>query len=229
MVDVLIVEDDPMVAELNKKYVQMVPGFNLVANVSNGEQALHRIHDNHIDLILLDVFMPKLNGLELLQHIRISYPKIDIIMVTAACKTNEIQAALRLGVIDYIVKPFTFERLRTALVSYQERVRLLSSSKILNQHQLDDRIFAKPTTHNTGLPKGIDNLTLQKVREVIIQYNCDFSMSDIVELISLSRISLKKYLDYLEELGELKSHLTYLSIGRPVKRYIYQNINYNLR
>lgn len=222
MVDVLIVEDDPMVAELNKKYLHMVPGFNLVANVVNGEQALHFIHDNHVDLILLDVFMPKLNGLELLQHIRISYPKIDIIMVTAACNTNDIQAALRLGVIDYIVKPFTFGRLRTALISYQERIRLLSSSKILNQNQLDDRIFAKPVSQNKSLPKGIDRQTLKKVREVIIDYNKEFSMSDIVELIPLSRISLKKYLDYLEDLGELESHLTYLSIGRPVKCYIYQ-------
>lgn len=222
MVDVLIVEDDPMVAELNKKYLHMVPGFNLVANVVNGEQALHFIHDNHVDLILLDVFMPKLNGLELLQHIRISYPKIDIIMVTAACNTNDIQAALRLGVIDYIVKPFTFGRLRTALISYQERIRLLSSSKILNQDQLDDRIFAKPVSQNKNLPKGIDRQTLKKVREVIIDYNKEFSMSDIVELIPLSRISLKKYLDYLEDLGELESHLTYLSIGRPVKCYIYQ-------
>ncbi|MBI0094083.1 two-component system response regulator DcuR [Gilliamella apicola] len=222
MIEVLIVEDDPMVAELNKKYLQMISGFNLIANVNNGEQALHFIHDNHIDLILLDVFMPKLNGLELLQHIRISYPQIDIIMVTAACNTGDIQTALRLGVIDYIVKPFTFERLRTALISYQERIRLLSSSKILNQHQLDDRIFAKPTIHYKNLPKGIDSQTLKKVREVIISYNNEFSMSDIVELISLSRISLKKYLDYLEELGELESYLTYLSIGRPVKRYIYQ-------
>jgi Response regulator of citrate/malate metabolism len=222
MIDVLIVEDDPMVAELNKKYLQMISGFNLIANVANGEQALHFLHDNHIDLILLDVFMPKLNGLELLQHIRISYPKIDIIMVTAACNTSEIQTALRLGVIDYIVKPFTFDRLCTALITYQERVRLLSSSKILNQHQLDDRIFAKPVRYNKGLPKGIDIQTLETVRDAIIKCQSDFSMNDIVESIPLSRISLKKYLDYLEDLGELESHLTYLSVGRPVKRYLYQ-------
>lgn len=222
MVEVLIVEDDPMVAQLNKKYLQMLPGFNLASVVSNGEQALHFIHDNHIDLLLLDVFMPKLNGLELLKYIRISYPKIDIIMVTAACNTNDIQTALRLGVIDYIVKPFTFQRFRTALISYQERVRLLSSSEILNQDQLDDRIFTKHVNPSTRLPKGIDSQTLQSVREVIANYKKDFSMSDIVELISLSRISVKKYLDYLEELGEIESHLTYLPIGRPVKRYVYQ-------
>lgn len=222
MVEVLIVEDDPMVAELNKKYLQKLTGFSLAATVTNGEQALHFIHDNHIDLLLLDVFMPKLNGLDLLKYIRISYPKIDIIMVTAACNTNDIQTALRLGVIDYIVKPFTFERFRTALISYQERIRLLSSAEILNQNQLDDRIFTKNFNTANRLPKGIDAQTLQSVRNVIVNYQQDFSMSDIIELIPLSRISVKKYLDYLEELGEIESHLTYLPIGRPVKRYIYQ-------
>ena len=183
MVEVLIVEDDPMVAELNKKYLQKLTGFNLAATVTNGEQALHFIHDNHIDLLLLDVFMPKLNGLDLLKYIRISYPKIDIIMVTAACNTNDIQTALRLGVIDYIVKPFTFERFRTALISYQERIRLLSSAEILNQNQLDDRIFTKNFNIVNRLPKGIDAQTLQSVRNVIVNYQQDFSMSDIIELI----------------------------------------------
>lgn len=223
MIDVLIVEDDPMVAQLNKKYLQMLPGFKLVGQVDNGEDALHFIHENHVDLLLLDVFMPKLNGLELLQHIRVSYPKIDIIMVTAACNSSDIQTALRLGVIDYIIKPFTFGRLRTALVSYQERIRLLSSSESLNQAELDNRIFPKQTNNvNKGLPKGIDEQTLQRVKETIANYQCDFSMSDIVDLIALSRISLKKYLDYLEDLGEIESHLVYLSVGRPVRRYIYQ-------
>ncbi|QIQ21347.1 response regulator [Zophobihabitans entericus] len=219
MIDVLIVEDDPMVAELNRKYLQMIPGFKLVGQVSDGEEALHYIHDNHVSLLLLDVFMPKMDGLKLLQHIRTSYPKIDIIMVTAACNTSDIQTALRLGVIDYIVKPFTFGRFRTALLSYQERVRLLSSTEILDQKQLDSRIFAKATEHTKTLPKGIDSETLKIVQEVINSYNGDFSMSDIVPLINLSRISLKKYIDHLEEAGELESYLAYLSVGRPVRVY----------
>ncbi len=219
MIDVLIVEDDPMVAELNKTYLQMVPGFRLVGCAKDGEQALHFLHDNAVSLLLLDVFMPKLNGLELLKHIRTSYPQVDIIMVTAACDSDNIQTALRLGVIDYLVKPFTFERLRTALISYQQRLRLLSTTDTLDQTQLDNRIFSKTQETPKLRPKGIESETLNRVLNMIMQYEGDFAMSDLVPLSNLSRISLKKYIDYLEERGELGSYLTYLSVGRPVRMY----------
>lgn len=219
MIHVLIVEDDPMVTELNKKYLQMISGFKLVGQVKNGEEALHFIHDTPVSLLLLDVFMPKLNGLELLQHIRTSYPKIDIIMVTAACDTENIQSALRLGVIDYIVKPFTFERFRIALVTYQERVRLLNSTQVLDQKQLDHRIFAKSPENIKSLPKGIEPDTLKNIQEILASYHSDFAMSDLTALSTLSRISLKKYIDYLEEIGEIESYLAHLSVGRPVRMY----------
>lgn len=223
MINVLIVEDDPMVAELNKKYLQMIPGFKLVGQVNDGEAALHFIHDHSVTLILLDMFMPKLDGLQLLQHIRTSYPNIDIIMVTAACNSDNIQSALRLGVIDYMVKPFTFKRFRTALVAYQERIRLLNSTTILDQKQLDQRIFAKNIEKSDLLPKGIEADTLKNIRKIIADYTNDFAMSDLVSRCTLSRISLKKYIDYLEKIGELESYLTHLSVGRPVRIYSVKN------
>ncbi|XKM12824.1 response regulator [Orbaceae bacterium ac157xtp] len=224
MIDVLVVEDDPMVAELNKNYLQMIPGFKLVGQVNNGEEALMFIADNLVSLILLDLYIPKLDGIELLKHIRTSYPNIDIIMVTAARNTESIQAALRLGVIDYIVKPFTFDRLRTALLSYQERVRLLNSSSEFDQISLDNQLLSKSTNTNHKLPKGIDAETLKTVKEVLSTHNKPFAISDIVPLINLSRISLKKYIDYLSEIGELQSHLVYLSVGRPARIYVLQQI-----
>lgn len=225
MLNVLIVEDDPMVSELNKKYLQMLPNFKLVGQVGDGQEALKFIETHAISLVLLDVFMPKLSGLELLQQIRSHYPEIDIIMVTAACNADNIQTALRLGVIDYIVKPFTFERFRTALITYQERIRLLTSEKIFDQALLDKRIFSKQLQSQKTFPKGIDIETLKIVQQAISDYPCDFSMSDIVSTINLSRISLKKYMDYLEESGDLHSYLTYPAIGRPLRMYSHQNIN----
>lgn len=220
MINVLIVEDDPMVADLNKKYLQMVPGFRLVNQVTNGEEALHFLHDNPVALILLDVFMPKINGLQLLEHIRISYPKTDIIMVTAARNAQDIQTALRLGVIDYIVKPFIFGRFRTALLSYQARVRLLSSVNTLDQELLDNRIFAKQSSpQSKGKLKGIDGETLSVVKRAIDTHQDDFSINYLLPLINLSRISLKKYVDYLEESDELESYLIYLAVGRPLRIY----------
>ncbi|WP_392565770.1 response regulator [Utexia brackfieldae] len=223
MIDVLIVEDDPMVAELNKKYLQMIPGFKFVGQAHNGEEALKVISQKQISLILLDLFMPNINGLELLKQIRNDYPAIDIIMVTAARNTDSIQTALRLGVIDYIVKPFTFERLRTALFTYQERLRLLSSHAEFDQSELDQGIFSKPAEQNNKLPKGIDAETLDRVKAVIIDYGTAFTVADLVPLIELSRISLKKYIDYLDVSGELQSHLVYSAVGRPARMYLWQN------
>lgn len=220
MIDVLIVEDDPMVTELNKKYLQMITGFRLIGQASNGEQALQIITEQPVSLILLDLFMPKIDGLELLKRIRHHHPTIDIIMVTADRSAESIQSALRLGVIDYIVKPFTFDRLRTALNTYRERLRLLSSCNELDQTALDNRIFSKALIQDKTLPKGIDIETLNKVRSVITHYGQSFTVSDLLPFIDLSRISLKKYIDYLEESCELESYLSYPAIGRPARIYV---------
>lgn len=218
-IDVLIVEDDPMVAELNKSYLQMVHGFQLIGVVPNGEEALKIIQQQPVSLLLLDVFMPKMDGLKLLRQIRMKYPKTDIIMVTAARQTQDIQTALGLGVIDYIVKPFTFERFQMALTAYKERVRILSSENELDQALLDKNFLSKAVAVHEHLPKGIDAQTLKTVQEAIVAHGKDFTVNDIVPAVGLSRISLKKYVDYLEESGSLKSTMFYPAVGRPSKKY----------
>lgn len=219
-IKVLIVEDDPMVAALNKNYLQMIQGFQLAGIVANGEAALEFIKKNDVALLLLDVFMPKMNGLKLLQTIKKQKPDVDVMMVTAARQSNDIQMALRLGVIDYIVKPFTFERFQTALITYQERVRILSSEGELDQALLDRKLLAKKTDDaGDFLPKGIDANTLKMVINAIEAYGQRFTVNDMVSRLVLSRISLKKYLDYLEQTGFLKSTLYYPVVGRPSKQY----------
>lgn len=223
MINVLVVEDDPMVAALNAQYLQMIPGFQLIAQATNGLDALALIDNaaqrEPINLLLLDVFMPQLNGLALLQKMKQTHPIIDIIMVTAARNTLDIQTALRLGVIDYIVKPFTFERLQTSLIAYQERVRLLSTADNIDQTILDRRILTRPLVTTVNLPKGIDAITLKNVKQLIAHSTATFSVNDLLPLSNLSRISLKKYLDYLLAQGDLNSHLAYDTGGRPVTVY----------
>ncbi len=218
-IKVLIAEDDPMVAELNKSYLQMIHGFELVGVVSNGEEALRLIQETPVSLVLLDVFMPGMDGLKLLRQIKMNQPEVDIIMVTAARQTQDIQTALGLGVIDYIVKPFTFERFQMALTTYKERVRILSSEPELNQTLLDKNFLSSKVALHDHLPKGVDSQTLKTVREAIITHGKEFTMNDIVPIVGLSRISLKKYVDYLEETGLLKSTLFYPAVGRPSKKY----------
>lgn len=218
MLSVLIVEDDPMVAEINRNYLELTEGFCLAGLAADGAQALDFLEHTPVSLILLDVFMPNMDGLSLLKELRVRHPAIDVIMVTAARSGNDIQTALRLGVIDYIVKPFTLERFQAALFAYRERLRLLHDESQLDQDKLDSRIFIQKTRAPV-LPKGIDATTLELVREAVRGHEGEFSVKDIVPLSGLSRVSLKKYLEHLEACGEIAGSLVRLPVGRPVMRY----------
>lgn len=218
MISVLVVEDDPMVAELNKGYLKMIDGFVLTGAINNGADALLFMDKNNVTLLLLDVFMPGLDGLGLLKEVRARYPSVDVIMVTAARGGDDIQAALRLGAIDYIIKPFIFERFQSALVNYRERVRLLADEAELSQSAIDRRIFAKEVRGHKA-PKGIEQETLLRIQRIVRQQQKPFDVQALVPIVKLSRISLKKYLDYMVDRGELYNELAYRGQGRPVTLY----------
>lgn len=218
MIKVLVVEDDPMVAELHKGHLKMIDGFVLTGTINNGVDALTFMENYEIELLLLDVFMPGLDGLNLLKEVRIRFPNVDVIMVTAARSGDDIQAALRLGAIDYVVKPFVFERFQSALINYRERVRLLADEAELSQAAIDGRIFAKEI-RNHKVPKGIEQETLARIQEIVRQQLKPFDVQALVPVVKLSRISLKKYLDYMVEIGDLYSELAYRGQGRPVTLY----------
>ncbi len=216
MIKVIIVEDDPMVVAINQDYLQRVQGFSLEGTCNNADECLEYLEKNNVDLILLDVYMQGITGLELLSVLHKKYPKVDVIMITAARSSAEIQKALHLGVIDYLMKPFQFERFQAALIAYQERFRLLHSAKELDQDVLDQRIFIHKKAET---PKGISEETLQHIKENFVQTGKACSLKDLEEVTGLSRVSLKKYLTYLEQSGEIFSRLEYPDIGRPIRLY----------
>ena len=218
MINVLIVEDDPMVAAINKTYLERTNGFRYAGGVPDGAAAVDFLRRHSVSLVLLDVFMPNMDGFSLLRVIREEHPGVDVIMVTAARASADIQQALRLGVADYIVKPFTYERFQAALYAYAERTRFLQSGEDISQETLDKRIFAKKSSP-LQLPKGIDAVTLARVRDVASSYEGDFRMQDIAPLVGISRVSIKKYLEFLESISCLTSTLVYLPVGRPVTTY----------
>jgi len=118
MIDVLVVDDDFRVAEINAKYVGKVPGFRVAARAHSAAQALASVQRGPIDLVLLDHYLPDQTGLELVHRMREQGLGTDVIMITAAGDVATVQAAMRLGALHYLVKPFTFAALRTRLDSY---------------------------------------------------------------------------------------------------------------
>jgi len=227
MIRVLLVEDDPMVAELNRMYVSRVPGFEVVASARSGSEALELLQRHTVDLLLLDIFMPGQSGLELMEAIRRRALDVDVIFVTAARDAATIDRALKLGAVDYLIKPFEFERLKQALDRYGETRRLIRGGQVLDQAELDKRLARRPAEGRAteGLPKGLDRNTLAKVLQAIAAWPEQrpwFTSEEVGQQVGLSRVSVRKYFDFLCELRVLRMELGYGTGGRPVHRFLFQ-------
>jgi len=199
-----------------------IQGFSLVGSVNNGVDAMSFLKkkSNNVDLILLDVFMPQMDGIAFLEKVKREYNHIDVIMVTAAQSAKDVKFALSHGVVDYIIKPFTFERMALALNTYKNRIEILNASISVEQSTLDKKIFPKNQSANF-CPKGIDKQTLLSVKQIVASQEGMFSIKKLTTQTRISRISLKKYLNYLEEQGVIKGTLQYRAVGRPVLMYQY--------
>ena len=228
MIKVMIIEDDPMVAVLNRQYVERVEGFSVIGHAADTVEAHSLLAKEEVDLLLLDIHMPGMNGLDFLRQLREEKKDLDVILITAASKISQIQQALRLGAVDYLIKPFEFSRFQEALLQYQNHYEGLGDRNKVDQQELD-RMFRKKreavqeiSSFGT-VPKGLTKTTLKKVIEVIMQMEADsFSTEDIAEISGISRVSVRKYLKFLTEIGYLEENLIY-GIGRPIYRYLIKN------
>ncbi|PTE77124.1 response regulator [Staphylococcus gallinarum] len=228
MIRVLIVEDDPMVAQLNKQFIEKVEGYDLVDITHNVKDATSVIETQPIDLVLLDVYMPDENGLTLLTYIREHHYKIDAILITAASDADKIQTAMRYGAIDYLIKPFEFERFKQSLLQYKHKHQFFNENQSFDQSTLDSRLFNKSETKSNGtatLPKGLTKGTLQAIIDKVNHSGKQtFSTDEIAEIADVSRVSVRKYLKFLADINVLEESLTY-GIGRPVYQYKFRQDN----
>ena len=213
-----------MVAELNRLYLGHVSGFETIASVRSAAEGLALLRTRPVDLLLLDIFMPGQSGLELMEEIRRQGLDVDVIFVTAARDTGTIGKALKLGAVDYLIKPFEFERLKQALERYRETHRMFRGGASLDQTELDQRLARRPMEgHATeGLPKGLDRNTLEKLLQVIEARPADaawFTSEEIAQVVGLSRVSVRKYLEFLCTLKTLRMEPGYGTGGRPVHRF----------
>lgn len=222
MIKVMIVEDDPMVAEFNKRYLEEIEGFKLIAMAKTTKDALGYLEKNSIDLILLDIYMPGSNGLEFLTKLRKLNKEIDVIMISAASDKMSIEKALRYGAVDYLIKPFEFDRFKMALTNFREHKIHMIQRESFNQEQLDALIFHNRLAEKVGnqLPKGLTKSTLKNIYETIKDWeNRSFTTEQLGYEIGISRVSTRKYLSFLTDLGVLEEEVIYGSVGRPQYEY----------
>ncbi|MFF2378767.1 response regulator [Streptomyces sp. NPDC058108] len=225
MIDVLVVDDDFRVAEINAKYVGKVPGFRVVARAHSAAQALAAVERAPVDLVLLDHYLPDRTGLELVHHMREQGHGTDVIMITAASDVVTVRAAMRLGALHYLVKPFTFAALRTRLDSYaalRRTVDRVGGRGVAGQDQVD-RIFGAlrtaPAPLSPGLPRGHSEPTTDLICGVLHRSGRPLSAHEVAAETGLSRSTAQRYLRHLEQAGRLRLSLRYGDTGRPEHRY----------
>lgn len=220
MIRVLIVEDDPMVGMINKNYVESVEDFAVVSVASSYLEAIDILRSNKVDLVLLDIYLPKGDGISILRELRRNQYRCDVIMVTASSEIEKIDESLRLGVFDYLIKPFEYERLRRSLEDYKARYELLNTKDNISQQDLD-RIFLS-ISNNSGrsLQKGLNQLTLNRVSRFMDE-NAGKALTaeDIAGKLGLTKVTVRRYLDYLESIGYIIKGLEYGAVGRPLYKY----------
>ena len=217
---VLIVEDDPMVSMINEQYVNRNKAFAVVGKCKDGKSALDFLEKNDVDLIVLDVFMPLMDGFETLRQIRKNKKSVDIIMVTAANDCASLEEALHLGVVDYLVKPFTYDRFRIALDKYVSHLEAFKNMDTLNQQNID-YIFGNSQKKSDELyPKGIQEKTMQTILDEMKKSPSKWLTGDeVAERIGLTGVTVRRYLNHLAEKGVLFSEIDYETGGRPCMRY----------
>ncbi|VTX81781.1 response regulator [Gemella haemolysans] len=218
---ILIIEDDPMVAMIHKEYFKRKELSDDLNHVSTLAEAKKFLEKSDADLIVLDNYLTDGQGGEYLPELK-SYP---IIMITAANDIQTVEAALTNGVVDYLVKPFTYERFSQAVDKVQDYVSLLSKEKI-NQDLIDDYLNSgRVEEEEDSLPKGLSRITLKKVLENIKEHEAGFTTQQVADELDISRITIRKYLNHLVNINVLSEDAEYCTSGRPVSVFTIEDQN----
>lgn len=222
MIEVLVVDDDTRVARVNAAYVDKVPGFHVAGEAHSAAEALRRMEMlPHLDLVLMDHYLPDDTGLAVVKEMRRRGHQTDVIMVTAARDISTVQAAMRQGALQYLVKPFAFAGLRAKLEAYADLRRTLDGGGEAEQAQVDRIFGALSASAEPGLPKGHSPTTAELVRRALVTAEGPLSAQEIAEETGLSRQTAQRYLKLLERTGRARLTLKYGDAGRPEHRYVW--------
>ena len=220
---VLVVDDDPMVADINKNYTEAVAGFCVIGIAKNGKDALYKINTMDIDLVILDIYLPEMNGVDILSLMRREEKNIDVIMITAADDSATVSKVLRQGVVAYITKPFKFDRYRLVLENYKHYKQTMLLKSKLEQSDID-KILATPVRSEKQVtPKNFHAQTLSLITNYLQVCKEPISAEELASGVGISRVTSRRYLEYLVNEGQLQMDLCYISVGRPVHRFTLLN------
>lgn len=209
-----------MVAQINKQYLRDFSELRVIEVFHNGKDALAYLKDHPVELIIADITMPLMDGIGLVRNMRRNKIDTDVIVVTAANDIEHLEEMLRLGVIDYLVKPFDRQRFKKAIQKFLEKNKIFSRQHHLKQEEIDRIINAKSEEEPVDVQKGIQVVTLSRIKSYLLESQEDsFNCEQLASELNLSRVTIRRYMNYLVELGFLINTVNYETGGRPSMVY----------
>jgi response regulator of citrate/malate metabolism len=213
---VLVVDDDFMVASIHTRFVDRTDGFTVVGQAATGATALAEVERLAPDLVLLDVHLPDLSGIEVLRRLRAAGRDVGVIVVTAAREADTVRAAAAGGAAHYLVKPFEYDDLVARLVAFRQSYRALAGADTPDQHDID-AVFSPVGRTRVALPKGLSPETADLVLAALA--SGELSAAECAERVGVSRVSARRYLEHFVAAGRAAVRLQYGGGGRPERRY----------
>jgi response regulator of citrate/malate metabolism len=215
----LIVDDDARVADIHRGYVERIDGFAVAGVANRGTEALRRVLEDRPDLVLLDIYLPDLGGLEVCRRLRAAGNLVDVIAVTAARDVETVRGAVGLGVTQYLVKPFTFATFREKLERYAAFKARADRGGEAEQGEIDAMLGELRTAGAVPLPKGLSRETLELVARTLKASETALGAAETAEQAGLSRVTARRYLEHLVLAKQAELELRYGGSGRPEHRY----------
>lgn len=227
---VLVVEDEPIASAAHAAYVQRLEGFSLAGTAPDGQSALRLLAEfsaggNQVELVLLDMNLPDLHGLDIARRMRSSGLFSDIIAITAVRELNIVRSAVAIGVVQYLIKPFTYATFAEKLTNYRLFREQLASSDDgttktgASQSDVDQAFASLRTPSELQLPKGLSVSTLDAVKEYLRKEDAAVSASEVMDELGMSRVTARRYLEYLADAGSVSRAPRYGAPGRPENEY----------
>lgn len=221
MIRVLVVDDDFRIAELHATYTERVPGFSVIGKAGTGAEAIKTAKRTKPDLVLLDIYLPDMSGLDVLAALRQpDMPHTDVIAITAARDIDTLRSGMRQGIVHYLIKPFRFATFREKLESFAALREKMDRMAEADQADVD-RIYSllRTSSKREDLPKGLSRLTLDLVEKCLADAKSAMSAEDVAEAAGISRVTARRYLDHLAREDRAEVRMRYGSRGRPEHRY----------
>ncbi|MET7704692.1 response regulator [Micromonospora sp. NPDC005413] len=219
MIDVLVVDDDFMVARIHRGFVERMDGFRVVGTAGTGEQAVAAVDEFRPDLVLLDLYLPDMFGLDVVTRLRAARHDCDILVISAAREAETVRRAVRYGAVNYLLKPFGFDELRTRLEQYAARRSWLRAAVVSEQSDVD-RVLSRGGSHVTpAMPRGLSTETAELVERALRQNSGSLSAAECANQVGISRVSARRYLEHFSSTARAGVTLRYGAAGRPERRY----------